>query len=107
MPLPDEKTIQFDIWPNMLMIEGTELAVGQLIAALYDDPAIPRESWNVGHTHPSRKTYAEVLIRDAGAEKKRQGMGVRTDEVLLAVEDRARSLGLACFRLSKKTQGAI
>lgn len=106
MPLPDEKTISFDIWPNMLMIEGPENLIGELIATLYDDPSVPRDAWNVSHAEKSRQTYARSL-RAAGSEKKRQGMGVRTDEVVQAIEERARALGLPCFRLSKKTQGAI
>jgi hypothetical protein len=106
MALPDERTIAFDLWPIMLVVEGPTNAIGAYIEGLYEDPQIPRAAWNVAHTEHSRKLYAEGL-RSGGDEKKRQGMGVRTEAVALAVMERARQAGLSCARLSSKTQGAI
>ena len=106
MALPDEKTISFDLWPNMLMIEGASRDVGALIEMLYDDPAIPADAWNVQQTMASRKTYA-LSLQDAGDEKIRQGMGIRPDSLVPFVESQARSLGLQCFRLSTKSRGAF
>ncbi len=106
MALPDEKTIAFDIWPNMLIVEGPAPTIGALLESLYHDAHIPRDAWNVQHTERSRQTYAASL-KAGSPEKRRQGMGVRTDELAVTVLERARALGLACFRLSKKTQGAI
>ncbi len=106
MPLPDEKTISFDLWPNMLMIEGATRDIGALIEMLYDDPAIPADAWNVQHTMGSRKTYA-LSLQACADEKSRQGMGIRPDTLVPFVEAQARSLGLACFRLSSKSRGAF
>jgi hypothetical protein len=106
MPLPDEKTISFDLWPHLLMIEGPASAVGLLLAAVYDDPAVPRDTWSVSSKEKSRKTHAEVLQK-AGDEKMRQGIGVRNDDVVVLIQERAKALGLASFRLSGKSQAAI
>ena len=106
MPLPDEKTISFDLWPHLLMIEGPTDAIGRLLESLYDDPDIPRDSWSVSTKEKSRKTYAQALQR-GGTEKMRQGIGVRTDAVVAIVQERAKELVLASFRLSGKSQAAI
>jgi hypothetical protein len=106
MPLPDEKTITFDLWPHLLMIEGPASAIGILLAAVYDDPTIPRDTWSVSSKEKSRRTHAEVLQR-GGNEKIRQGIGVRTDEVVAIIQEHARALTLASFRLSGKSQAAI
>jgi hypothetical protein len=106
MPLPDEKTISFDLWPHLLMIEGPANAIGLLLAAVYDDPAIPRETWSVSTKEKSRRTYADVLQRGAN-EKMRQGIGVRTDEVVAIIKEHARALKLESVRLSGKSQAAI
>jgi hypothetical protein len=106
MPLPDEKTISFDLWPHLLMIEGPTNTIGLLLAAIYDDPAIPRASWSVSSKEKSRKTHAE-LLQKSGVEKMRQGIGVRTAEVVTAIQEHARTLALASFRLSGKSQAAI
>jgi hypothetical protein len=106
MPLPDEKTISFDLWPHLLMIEGPAKAIGLLLAAVYDDPAIPRDTWSVSSKEKSRRTHAEVLQR-GGDEKIRQGIGVRTDAVVAIIQEHARGMTLASFRLSGKSQAAI
>jgi hypothetical protein len=106
VPLPDEKTISFDLWPHLLMIEGPANAIGVLLAAVYDDPAIPRDAWSVSTKEKSRRTYADVLQRAAN-EKMRQGIGVRTDEVVAIIQEHARAVKLESFRLSGKSQAAI
>jgi hypothetical protein len=106
MPLPDEKTMAFDLWPNLLLIEGPTNRVGLLLASLYDDASIPRDAWNVSSQEKSRKTYAEALQR-GGEEKIRQGMGVRTEEVVRIIQERAKSMQLAAIRFSGKSMGAI
>jgi hypothetical protein len=106
MPLPDEKTVAFDLWPNLLMIEGPANKIGVLIASLYDDPAIPRDQWTVSSKEKSRRIYADVLQRGS-EEKMRQGMGVRTDALVEIVQARVKSLALVSFRLSGKSQAAI
>jgi|HubBroStandDraft_5_1064220.scaffolds.fasta_scaffold934705_1 hypothetical protein len=106
MPLPDEKTISFDLWPHLLMIEGPANTIGLLLAAVYDDPAIPRDQWSVSSKEKSRRTHAETLQR-GGDEKMRQGIGVRTDAVVAIIQERAKALTLESFRLSGKSQAAI
>ena len=106
MPLPDEKTISFDLWPHLLMIEGPANAIGLLLAAVYDDPTIPRDTWSVSTKEKSRRTHAEVLQR-GGSEKMRQGIGVRTDTIVAIIQEHARAMTLASFRLSGKSQAAI
>jgi len=106
MPLPDEKTISFDLWPHLLMIEGPANAIGLLLAAVYDDPAIPRDTWSISTKEKSRRTHAEVLQR-GGNEKMRQGIGVRTDAVVAIIQQRARTMTLASIKLSGKSQAAM
>ena len=106
MALHEERTIAFDLWPIMLVVEGSTAAIGTYIEKIYDDPEIPREGWNVAHTERSRKLHAERL-KGAGDEWRRQGMGVRTEEIAATLIDRARRAGLTCARLSSKTQGAL
>lgn len=106
MALHEERTIAFDLWPIMLVVEGPTAAIGTYIERLYEDPQIPREAWNVAHTERSRKLYAQRL-QAAGSEKRRQGMGVRSEEIATTAMERARSAGLTCARLSNKTQGAL
>jgi hypothetical protein len=106
MPLPDDKTLAFDLWPNLLMIEGPTDKIGMLIAALYDDPEIPRDAWAVSSKEKSRKTYAEVL-QQQGDDKLRLGMGVRTDPLVRSIQERAKSFGLSSFRFSGKSTAAM
>jgi hypothetical protein len=106
MPLPDEKTISFDLWPNLLMVEGPTRKIGMLIAGLYDDRDIPRDAWTVPSRERSRRVHADVL-QQGGDEKMRQGIGVRTDAVVEIIQQRARALALASFRLSGKSKAAM
>jgi hypothetical protein len=106
MPTKDEKTLTFDVWPNLLIIEGPTRVIGMLISILYEDKSMPRDGWTVTHNEHSRKTYADVLKR-GGEAKKRQGMGVRDAAFVEIVEHRAKALGLSCFRFKSKTKGAI
>jgi hypothetical protein len=73
---------------------------------VYDDPSIPRDMWNVSSKEKSRRTHAEVLQR-GGNEKMRQGIGVRSDAVVAIIQERARTMTLASFKLSGKSQAAI
>jgi len=102
--MDEERTVTFDVWPDMLMIEGTSLAIGMLIAMLYDDPAVPNDAWAISRADGSRKTYAAELKR-AGTLKKRQGIGVRNPGLVPIIAQRAKALGLSCFPFSKKTSG--
>jgi hypothetical protein len=106
MPLPDDKTISFDLWPHLLMIEGATSKIGALIAAIYDDPSIPNDAWSVSTKEKSRKTFAETL-RQAGDVKLRLGMGVRTDALIETIQARAMAMGLNSFPFSGKSQAAI
>lgn len=90
----------------MLVVDGPAKSVGQLIASLYNDAAIPRNAWNVSHTERSRKTHA-LRLAERGEESVRQGVGVRTESLAAVVESRARKLGLGCARLSGKSRGAM
>lgn len=101
MPLPDEKTITFNLWPNVIMVEGRAKDIGALIAALYEDPLVPRDAWNVAHNDRSRKTYAESLRQSE--VKMRKGFGIGPDHLVPVVEGRAQALGLASFRMAKRT----
>ncbi|MBV8490610.1 MAG: hypothetical protein JO199_08775 [Candidatus Eremiobacteraeota bacterium] len=96
----------FDLWPIMLVVEGPAEAIGAYLERLYDDGHVPRESWNVAHTHRSRQQYAQTL-KSGGSEKQRLGVGVRTEDAALAIIERALAAGLGCARLSTKTQGAL
>lgn len=102
MPLPDEKTIAVNLWPNMLMIEGPAKNIASLILQLYDDPAVPNDQWNIAHNDASRKTYAQALL-DSTIHSMRKGMGVGRDDLVPIVEARARSLGLSIARLSQRS----
>jgi hypothetical protein len=106
MPLPDERTMTFDLWPNMLMIEGAARDIGSLIESLYEDPAVPRDGWNVAHSMGSRKAYAESL-KQSGDDRRRQGFGIRPDKLVPIIESRAKSLGLMYFHLSSKSSAAF
>ena len=101
MPLPEEKTISFNLWPNVLMVEGRAKDIGALIAMLYEDPRIPRDAWNIAHTDKSRKTYADTL-KQSEVSKMRKGFGIGPDHLVPIVEGRAKSLGLAYFRMAKR-----
>jgi hypothetical protein len=101
MPLPDEKTITFNLWPNVLMVEGPAKLIATLILTLYEDPRVPKDAWNVAHTEKSRKTYAESL-KHSDVTKMRKGIGIGPDHLVPIVEGRARSLGLTSFRMEKR-----
>ncbi|HTX59312.1 MAG TPA: hypothetical protein VMH02_06490 [Verrucomicrobiae bacterium] len=106
MPLPEEKTVSFDLWPHLLVVEGPREKVGLLIAGLYDDEAIPRDAWTAATKERSRRTYAD-LLQQGGSEKIRQGMGARTDLLAVTIVERAQRIGLTSFRFSGKSKGAI
>ena len=101
MALEDEKTISFNLWPNVLMLEGPARDIGALIVALYGDERIPRDTWNVAHNERSRKTYAESL-KKSDVTKMRKALGIGPDHLVPIVEGRAKSLGLSTFRMAKR-----
>jgi len=106
MPTPDEKTISFDLWPHLLMIEGPTNRIGALIESIYDDESVPRDAWSVSTKEKSRKTHA-LALQNAGDEKMRQGIGVRTEAVVAIIREKAKALDLASFGLSGKSSAAI
>jgi hypothetical protein len=87
----DPPTMEFQVWPYMVLVEGPAQIIGQLLLELYDNGKIDRSRWTVDHQMDSRKSYAQHLQR-AGMTRRRQGIGMR-DELML------RMVQLGCARL--------
>jgi hypothetical protein len=87
----DPPTMEFEVWPYMVLIEGPAQLIGQLLLELYDNPKIDRARWTVDHSMDSRKSYAKHLQR-GGMTRRRQGVAMR-DELML------RMVQLSCVRL--------
>jgi hypothetical protein len=102
VPTPDERTVSFEAWPILLLLEGPSASIGTLISMMYADVHVPRDSWTLEHTERSRHAYAEKLRR-AGSIARRQGLGVRAEATAKIFEARAKALGLACTRFSGMT----
>jgi hypothetical protein len=87
----DPPTMEFEVWPFMVLVEGPSQTIGQLLLELYDNAKIDASRWNVEHKFDSRRTYALELQRN-GMTHRRQGIALR-DELLL------RMVQLTCVRL--------
>jgi hypothetical protein len=99
----NENTIAFDLWPNMIVVEGPAQSIGMLIGMLYDDARVQRDMWAVSHNEASRKDYAAKL-KHGGAAPKRQGIGARDKATADFIQARAKALGLSSFLFSKQTK---
>ncbi len=96
----DPPTMEFEIWPYMVLIEGPSQIIGQLLLEIYDNAKIDRSRWTVDHNMRSRRDYALHLQR-SGMAKKRQGIGLRDALMLRLVQLNCVRLNLACHLFGK------
>lgn len=94
--LPNENTVRFELWPNMIMVEGPSSDIGELILAALADESIAGESWTVAHKMPSRRDFALDLTKQ-GSEKRRLGVGITKTETVEKIQAHAKRLGLHMF----------
>lgn len=87
----DPPTMEFEVWPYMVLVEGPAQIIGQLLLELYENTKLDRTRWTVDHQMDSRKSYAKHLQR-SGMARKRQGVAMR-DELMLRI------VQLGCVRL--------
>lgn len=94
--MPNDNTVRFELWPNMIMVEGPSSDIGELILAALEDESIARESWTVAHKLASRRDFALDLAKH-GSEKRRLGVGITMVETVEKIQAHAKRLGLHTF----------
>lgn len=104
--LPHENTIRFELWPNMIMVEGPSADIGELILAAFDDASIARESWTVSHKMASRRDFALDLKRH-GDEKRRLGIGITSTQTVGQIQEHAKRLGLHTFLFNSPRRSVL
>ena len=96
----DPPTMEFEIWPIMVLIEGPAQFIGQLLLETYDNTKVDRGRWTVDHTMKSRRDYALHLQR-GGMERRRQGIALRDELMLRLVQLNCVRLKLDCHIFGK------
>lgn len=96
----DPPTMEFEIWPYMVLVEGPAQIIGQLLVEIYDNPKIDRTRWMVDHQMKSRREYALQLQR-MGMTRRRQGVALRDELMLRLLQLNCVRLNLACHLFGK------
>jgi hypothetical protein len=101
----DENTIRFELWPNMIMVEGPAADIGELILAALKDESIAGESWTVSHKMASRREFALEFMKQ-GSEKRRLGIGITRPDTVQQIQAHAKRLGLSTFLFNSPRRAA-
>ena len=92
----DEQTVSFAVWPHLLTLEGPAATLAELTETLYNDRHVSREQWSLANTSGvGRRAMAERL-RAQGKMVRRLGIATLNLPLCVAIEQRARAVGLKC-----------
>jgi hypothetical protein len=96
----DPPTMEFEVWPIMVLLEGPAQLIGQLLVELYDNSKIDRTRWTVDHKMNSRRSYG-LHLQKSGMTRRRQGIGLRDELLLRVVQLHCVRLQIACHVFGK------